>query len=249
MRISVITVCHNSGSTLERALQSVANQDYPDIEHIVIDGLSNDKTYLILDKFRQSITHLVSEKDNGIYDAMNKGLKLATGEIVCFLNSDDFYASHLVLSGVVDRMKRNKLDALLGDVGFFKSSDPSKIVRRYKSNRFTPEKLSWGFMPAHPALFLHKDVIRRVGLFKTNFKIAGDFEYIVRIFHRQNIKFDYEMKILVMMQIGGASTGSIMKKIELNREIFEACRLNGLKTNFFKIIIKYILKINELFYR
>lgn len=244
--ISVITVCFNDSSTLGLALQSVVDQDWPRIEHVVIDGGSTDGTLEILDQYRPHLAQVVSEPDNGIYDAMNKGLDLATGDIICFLNADDQYTSNMVLTEVATEMQKQKLDALMGDVSFFHASDPSRTVRRYRSDRFSPEQLAFGWMPAHPALFLTKGVIQRVGRFRTDYRIAGDFEFIVRIFHRQWLRYRHYPKVLVRMQTGGTSTSGWRAKILLNREVLRACRENGLHTNIFKILSKYPMKLLEM---
>jgi glycosyltransferase involved in cell wall biosynthesis len=244
--ISVITVCYNSATTLERALQSVADQDWPKVEHIVIDGGSTDGTAVILERFRSRLAHVVSEHDKGIYDAMNKGLDRASGDIICFLNADDQYESAHVLARVAAQMSEHKLDALLGDVVFFHENDPGRTVRRYRSDRFSPDRLAWGWMPAHPALFLHKKVVQRVGRFKTDYRIAGDFEFIVRAFHGQPLRYRHLPEILVRMQVGGASTGGWRAKICLNKEVLRACRENGLRTNMLKILSKYPAKMLEL---
>ena len=246
MKISVITVCYNSARTLERSLRSVAEQDWPAVEHIVIDGASIDGTREILERFRSHLAYLVSEPDDGIYDAMNKGLAYANGDIVCFLNSDDHYASANVLSLVASQMQEYKLDALMGDVSFFHERDPSRMVRRYRSGRFHPGRLAWGWMPAHPALFLRKEVVRRVGLFKTHYRIAGDFEFIVRAFHGHELCYRHFPEVLVHMQTGGVSTAGWRAKIALNQEVLRACRENGLQTNMLKILSKYPTKILEL---
>ena len=177
MKISVITVCYNSHATIADAIQSVVDQQWPEVEHIVIDGGSTDGTLAILERFRPHLAVLVSEPDNGIYDAMNKGLALATGDVVCFLNADDVYADATVLAEVAQQMCAHQLDALLADVGFFNAGDPTRMTRRYRSDRFSPEQLAWGWMPAHPGLFLTRDVVQRVGKFKTDYRIAGDYEY------------------------------------------------------------------------
>ena len=177
---------------------------------------------------------------------MNKGLARATGQIVCFLNTDDFYASPTVLSRVVSKIKTGSLDALLGDVGFFNESDPHKAVRRYRSDRFSPARLAWGWMPAHPALFFRTEVVRRVGQFKTDYKIAGDFEFIVRAFHSHTLRYQHLPEVLVHMQTGGASTASWRSKITLNQEVLRACRENGLRTNRLMILSKYPAKLMEM---
>ena len=184
MRISVITVCFNSAKTLTRTLDSVAEQDYPEIEHIVIDGGSFDGSVNILTTYSGKLAHVLSEPDEGIYDAMNKGLKLASGDVLCFLNADDHYACPTVLSSVSKKMRTNNLDVLIGDVGFFREQSPSKITRRYRSDRFTPDRLGWGWMPAHPAMFITKEVVQRVGKFRTDYHIAGDFDFYFKNFFR-----------------------------------------------------------------
>lgn len=244
--ISVITVCYNSAATLERALQSVADQDWPRVEHIVIDGASTDASPVILERFRPRLARLVSEPDKGIYDAMNKGLDGAGGDIVCFLNADDRYASVHVLSHVVAQMREHRLDALMGDVGFFHEKNPGRIVRRYRSDRFSPGRLDWGWMPAHPALFLRRAVVQRVGRFKTDYRIAGDFEYIVRAFHGHTLRYRHLPEVLVHMQTGGVSAGGWRAKVRLNQEVLRACRENGLRTNILKILSKYPAKLLEL---
>jgi glycosyltransferase involved in cell wall biosynthesis len=246
MKISVITVCYNSARSLELSLQSVAEQDWSAVEHIVIDGASTDGTREILERFRSRLAYLVSEPDNGIYDAMNKGLAYATGDIVCFLNADDQYACANVLSKVASQMEDHNLDALMGDVSFFHKRNSERIVRRYRSERFRPSRLAWGWMPAHPALFLRKEVVRRVGLFKTDYRIAGDFEFIVRAFHGHALRYRHFPEVLVNMQTGGLSTSGLRAKIRLNQEVLRACRENGLQTNMLKILSKYPAKILEI---
>lgn len=247
--ISVITVCYNSAGTLARALQSVADQDWPRVEHIVIDGASKDETAEVIEHFRSRLAFVLSEPDEGIYDAMNKGLDRASGDIVCFLNADDRYASNSVLSRVATLMHEYQLDALMGDVGFFHEAEPQRMMRRYRSNQFTPARLAWGWMPAHPALFLSRAVVKRVGRFKTNYCIAGDYEFIVRVFHGHEVRYRHLPDILVSMQTGGASTSGFGAKLRLNREVLRACRENGLQTNILKILAKYPAKLLEFLHR
>jgi glycosyltransferase involved in cell wall biosynthesis len=247
--VTVITVCYNSADSLERALKSVAMQNWPKVEHIVIDGGSTDDTLSILERYQNHLAHVVSEPDKGIYDAMNKGLDRASGDVVCFLNADDQYASSHVLSLVAKQMQAHELDALLGDVAFFHSTDPTRMVRRYRSDRFTPGRLAWGWMPAHPALFLNKSVVQRVGRFKTEYRIAGDFDYIARAFYGCDLRYQHLPEVLVHMQTGGASTAGWRSKVLLNQEVLRSCRENGISTNLFKILSKYPMKLLELFVR
>jgi glycosyltransferase involved in cell wall biosynthesis len=247
--VTVITVCYNSANSLEQALKSVTIQDWPNVEHIVIDGGSTDDTLNILGRYKFFLSHVVSERDEGIYDAMNKGLDRATGDIVCFLNADDQYASSHVLSRIAQQMQEHQLDAMLGDVAFFHATDPTRTVRRYRSDRFTPERLAWGWMPAHPALFLNKSVVQRVGRFKTDYRIAGDFDYIARAFYGHDLRYQHLPEVLVQMQTGGASTAGWRSKMLLNKEVLRACRENGIDTNILKILSKYPLKLLELVYK
>lgn len=245
-KISVITVCYNSAPTLVGALRSVADQEWPRVEHIVVDGASTDGTAAILERFHPCLAYVISEPDTGIYDAMNKGLDRASGDIICFLNADDRYASSKVLSQVAELMSQHRLDAVIGDVGFFHGKNPGRMVRRYCSDRFTPGRLAWGWMPAHPALFLRREVVQRVGRFKADYRIAGDFEFVVRAFHGQSLRYRHLPEVLVLMQTGGASTGGWRAKILLNQEVLRACRENGLRTNMIKILSKYPAKLLEL---
>ncbi len=249
MKISVITACYNSAATLERALASVAEQNHARIEHIVIDGGSTDGTGKILARHRPNLAQVVSEPDRGIYDAMNKGLDRASGDVICFLNADDYYAARNVLSQVAHCMRAQSLDALMGDVEFFAKVNPHRVVRRYRSDRFSPAKLAWGWMPAHPALFFHRAVIDRVGYFKIDYKIAGDYEYVVRAFHGHNLRYHHVPKALVRMQTGGASTRGWRSTLQLNQEVLRACRENGIRTNWLKILTKYPAKAFELLQR
>ena len=248
LSFSVITVCFNSAETLGRALDSVAKQDWAKIEHIVIDGGSKDGTAQVLADNSTRLAYVVSEPDRGIYDAMNKGLDLATGDVICFLNADDCYDSTQVLSKVAAAMQHENLDAIVGDVGFFRKDNINRLVRHYRSGRFTPKRLAWGWMPAHPALFMRKEVFQRTGHFKTDYQIAADYEYVVRAFcGKKPLRYKHLPEVLVRMQMGGVSTKGISATIRLNQEIIRACRENGVATNYLKILVKYPLKLLEFF--
>ncbi len=244
MKVSIITVCLNSSATINETLKSVASQTYNDIEYIVIDGFSNDKTIEILEGFKAVIDKLVIEPDDGIYDAMNKGLDLASGDLICFLNADDFYASDFIIEQVVKKVKEEKLHILFGDIVFVRRSNLSSITRRYRSNKFKPSLFSWGWMPAHPATFMTKSVVKRVGYFNTNYKIAADFDYMIRIFDDSQLRYEVLSEVLVCMRTGGLSDGW-KSKFRLNKEILRACRDNKLDTNIFKILSRYPVKLFE----
>lgn len=249
LSVSVITVCYNSAATLARTISSVADQVWSRVEHIVVDGGSTDGTLAVIDGFRPRLAHVLSEPDEGIYDAMNKGLALAAGDVVAFLNSDDHYVDAGVLARVCRAMADSDLDAAFGDVAYFRAEAPQRIVRRYNSGRFHPGLLAYGWMPAHPALFVRRAVFDRVGRFRTDYSIAGDFEFIVRAFGDGRLKYAYLPEVLVHMCLGGISTAGWRSRVLLNREILRACRANGISTNILKIYAKYPLKVLELWRR
>lgn len=245
MKISIITICYNAEKTLESALKSVREQDYPDIEHIVIDGASNDGTLAIAERYKEGLAVLVSEKDRGIYDAMNKGIALATGDVIGILNADDYYKHPQVLSRVAAVMQEGGLDALYADVEYFRDDAPDRVVRRYSSRWFHPSRIPYGWMPAHPTLFLKREIYNRFGSFKTDYRIAADYEFIARIFYRTSLKYRYLPEVLVRMRMGGISTGGLKNTMLLNEEVLRACRENSVPTNIFKILSKYPAKLLE----
>lgn len=246
MKISIITVAFNAAETIESTLLSVAQQTFRDVEHVVIDGGSSDGTQAIVSIHIDRISKYLSEPDRGIYEAMNKGLALANGDVVGFLNADDTYASEYVLSKVAETMERFHLDALFGDVAFFRPERPDRIVRRYSSSHFKPDRIAWGWMPAHPTLFLKRHVFERYGTFRTDYRIAGDFELVARIFHDDTLRYRHMPEVMVRMRTGGISTGGWRNTLVLNREVLRACRENGIKTNLPKILSKYPAKLLEL---
>lgn len=247
MKISIVTVSFNSATTIARTFQSVASQTWPDVEHIVIDGASIDGTMAVIDRYRAGLAKVVCEPDAGIYDAMNKGVALATGEVVAFLNADDFYKDTGVLARVAGAMQAGQLDAMYGDVEFFRPGQQGKVVRRYNSGRFTRSGLGWGWMPAHPALFVRRVLFERYGMFRTDYRIAGDFEFIVRVFKHSELRHRHLPESLVCMQMGGISTSGWRSTLQLNREMMRACQSNSIPTNWSKLLLRYPLKVLEFF--
>ncbi len=248
MKISVITVCYNSQSTIQKAIDSVAWQTWPSIEHIVVDGASRDDTVSIIQANAQKIAHFVSEPDTGVYEAMNKGLQLATGDVIAFLNSDDVYHDAKALETVALAMKDEGLDALYGDVEFFNADNPAVTVRIYDSGQFCPARLARGWMPAHPALFVRREIYRRFGYFREDYRIAGDFEFVARIFKDGQLKSRHLSKVFVRMQTGGLSTAGLRATYLLNQEILRACRQNGITSNWLMVLSKYFFKVREFFH-
>lgn len=249
MKITVITVCRNAEDTIEGTLQSVRSQRYPNVEHLVIDGGSKDGTLDVVKRHRDRIAKCISEPDRGIYDAMNKGIGLATGDVIGFLNADDLYAHGDVLSRVADAITNSHVDALFGDAEFFDSNDPQRVIRRYRSRRFRPDRIGWGWMPAHPTLFLKRQVFERYGSFRIDYRIAGDFELVARIFHDNTLRYRYLPEIMVRMRAGGISTEGWRSTLLLNKEVLRACKENGIPTNILKILSKYPAKVVEFLHK
>jgi len=245
MKISVITVTRNSAATLPDALRSVASQSLKELEHIVIDGASTDATAEAVRLHGAHVSKFLSEPDIGIYDAMNKGLRLATGDIIGFLNADDYYADSGVLERVVDTMSRLGLDVIYGDVAFFRKKNRHIIVRRYRSDRFSPRRLAWGWMPAHPAFFMKRETYQHIGFFNAEYRIAGDFEMMTRIFQQPQLRFEHLPEILVMMRAGGVSNAGFRNTVTLNLEVLKACRENNIEINILMLLSKYFNKLLE----
>ena len=247
MKMSIVTVCYNSAETIGRTLRSVREQTYGNIEHIIVDGGSVDATLAIIAAEGQHVAKIISEKDSGIYDAMNKGVQLATGDVIAFLNSDDYYKDSEVLAQVATVMEAEHLDALYGDLEFFAANQQNVVIRRYNSGRFSVDRLGWGWMPAHPALFVRLALFDKYGMFSTDYRIAGDFDFIVRVFKHPEIRFRHLPKSLVCMQMGGISTSGWRATLLLNYEMMRVCRANSIPSNWFKILMRYPLKVLEFF--
>ena len=246
MKVSIITVVYDNESTINYAIESVLSQDYSNIEYIVIDGKSTDGTIEKIQNYKDHITCFLSEPDGGIYDAMNKGLKLATGDIIGILNSDDFYVSNDIISEIVHEFEDKKVDLIFGDMVYVKPENLDKITRYYRSNNFHPDKFAWGWMPGHPSCFLKREIYEKYGYFKTDYKIAADYEILTRFMAKHGISYSYIPKVLVKMRTGGVSTANLKSNWILNKEIVRACRENGIRTNMHKVLLKYFTKIFQL---
>ena len=250
MKISIITVCYNSEATLRDTIESVLAQTYPDIEYIIVDGASRDGTMAIVAEYRDRIATVVSEPDMGIYDAMNKGIKLATGDIIGILNSDDFYENTKVVGDVVSQfVSFPDSDLVFGNVVFVAPHNLDKIVRYYRSDHFMSWKLRFGWMPAHPATFIKRHAYYRVGSYSLEFKISSDYEMFVRLLLVNKLSFSRINKVLVRMRTGGVSTAGIRSRLLLNKEIVQACRKNGIYTNLLFVLSKLPFKLLEMFHR
>lgn len=246
MKVSIITVCYNSERTIEDTIRSVASQSYKNIEYIIIDGGSTDATNKIIKRYSDIVDIHVTEKDNGLYDAMNKGIKLATGDVIGILNSDDVLADINTLDIVVKSVIN--VDGVYGDIGFYDVS-MSRKTRHYSSGNFHKKKFSRGFMPAHPSCYLKKKLIDQVGLYSLDFKIAADFDYLVRAFSIPGVTFSYLPYEIVKMREGGVSTSGFSANILLNKEIIQSCRNNGLPCSWLSVLSKYPEKIMGLIFK
>jgi len=245
--ISIITVTRNSAATIGDCLTSILKQTVP-AEHIIVDGASIDNTLEIVRKLSPK-AHIISEPDNGVYDAMNKGIRLATGDVVGILNADDFYAGPQVLETVLALFRKSGTDMLFADLVYVRANDLEKVVRYYSGAGFTPERFAWGWMPPHPTVFVRKKLYEQYGLFKIDYRIAADYELTARLLARHKVQYVYLPEVLVRMRTGGISTRNLKSNWILNREIMRACAENGIKTNYLKVYSKYFRKILQLFER
>lgn len=249
MKISIITVVYNGGSTIVDTMKSVLSQTYHDIEYIVVDGCSTDGT---VDRVKEYAPLFdgrmkwVSEKDRGLYDAMNKGIAMSTGDVVGILNSDDFFTANDVIERVAEAFKTSEIDAVYGDIHFVRDGNLNKCVRYYSSKRFHPRWLRYGFMPAHPSFYARREVYQRAGGYKTDYAIGSDYEMMVRLFYRHHIRAKYLPFDFVTMRTGGTSTRNLRSRQQLIKDDVRGCRENGLYTNSALISLKFLYKVFEL---
>jgi len=249
MKITIITVCYNSAKTIAHTLRSVREQTHADIEHIVIDGGSKDETLEIVAKEGAHITKIISEKDGGIYDAMNKGLAMAVGDVVGFLNSDDEFEGRGVVSKIANEMENSMIDACYGDLVYVASDDTSRIVRYWKSRCYESGLCARGWMPAHPTFYARRNIYLRHGGFDLDFKLQADFEMALRLLDIAKIRTAYLPEILVRMRMGGTSNSSIKNIIKGNIEAGRACRKHGFTGGLGFVTGKIISRIPQFFQR
>lgn len=243
-RVTIITATYNSAGTLRDTLHSVATQTYPNIEHIIIDGASWDDTLTIIGEFPH-ITKVVSEKDRGIYDAMNKGIAACTGAIIGILNSDDFYMSSTVIRQVVEKMTQENADALYGDLVYIHPEQTNRIIRTWKAGAFRPGKFLYGWMPPHPTFFVRRNVYDQWGVFNTALKSAADYELMLRFLYKARIRVSYLPEFLVKMRAGGMSNASVFNRLRANREDRKAWTINEVRPYFFTTWLKPIRKLSQ----
>ncbi len=251
MKISLITVTFNSESTLSNTIESVLSQTYPDIEYIIVDGLSRDKTVEIIKEYEprfEGRMQWISEKDKGLYDAMNKGVRMATGDVVGILNSDDFFTSEDVLEKVVQGFT-DEVDAVYGDIHFVNPEDLKKCVRYYSSKVFRRGLMRLGFLPAHPSFYCRRELFGRYGVYRTDFRIAADFDLLLRYIYKHRIRTRYLPVDMVTMRTGGASTESMGSRWKGLNEQLQSLRENGVWSCKALLCLKYVYKVTELMRR
>lgn len=231
MKISIITVVWNNKSTIEDAITSILSQTYPDIEYIIIDGNSTDGTLDVIKKYENSISHFVSEPDKGIYDAMNKGIRCATGEVVGILNSDDVYADENIIQKVMNTFIQKNVDSVYGDLFYVKQDDLMTPTRYWKSTEFKKGSFTKGWHPPHPSFFVKRKIYETHGSFDLNMKVSADFELMLRFLEKHNISTAYLPETIVKMRVGGESNSSLKNIIKGNQNVLKAFDKNGIKVN------------------
>jgi glycosyltransferase len=242
MKISIITATYNSAATVRDTLTCIAEQQYANIEHLIVDGLSKDNTLAIVKEFSH-VAKVISEKDKGIYDAMNKGVQLATGDIIGILNSDDFYTSPLILSKVAAAFEDPAVDAVYGDLQYVKATNVQAVTRTWKSGVYKKKYLYYGWMPPHPTFFVRRQVYDKCGLFNTSLQSAADYELMLRVLLKHNVSARYIPEVLVKMRAGGISNSSVKNRLRANKEDAMAWKLNQLKPYFFTTWLKPLRKV------
>ena len=244
MKISIITVAYNAEKTIEDAIQSVLNQTYNNIEYIIVDGKSSDATLDIISKYPE-ITKVISEPDNGLYDAMNKGIQVASGAVIGILNADDVYANEHVIQSIANTFLSNDCDATYGDLVYVKENDLNAVVRNWKSGIYNEGDFRKGWMPPHPTFFVKKDCLEKHGTFNLDFRTSADYELMLRLIHKHKIRLAYLPELIVRMRVGGQSNASLKNRITANKEDRKAWEVNGLKPGNLTLIRKPLSKIKQ----
>lgn len=245
MKVSIITVTLNSEKYLSDCIRSVRGQNYKDIEHIIVDGKSTDGTLRIIYKNLDSISSWISETDRGMYDAINKGLEMATGDIVGVLNSDDMFASADSVRSIVDCFQTTKADTIYGNLIYVDPEDPQKVVRYWKSNSYKRSRFRYGWMPAHPTFYIRRELLSQFGMYENHYFTAADYEFMARYLFLNRVSSQYLDTMLVKMRTGGLSNGSFKKWFRANRRDYLAMRKNKIPFSFIVSVLKPLLKLPQ----
>ena len=247
MKFSIITAVRNNVETIEQCIQSVFRQTHKDIEYIVIDGSSSDGTLDIIKKYENKLTQWLSEPDDGIYHALNKGINMSTGDVIGFLHADDFYAHDNVIESVVLHITKHNVDSCYGDLEYVSKNNTQKTIRYWKSSPYENGLLKRGWMPPHPTLFVKKDMYEKYGYFNTDFKIAADYEMVLRLLGKHKISTHYIPEVLVKMRLGDASNRSLKNMMIKSSEDYKAWKMNNLNGGLYTIFLKNISKVPQFF--
>ena len=246
MKISIITVVYNNEKTIKEAMQSVLSQTYSDIEYVVIDGKSKDNTVNLINNYKEKLGYFISEKDNGLYDAMNKGILACTGEVIGILNSDDLYHDSGVVAAVMEQFINDaELDILYADLVYVKKDDTNKVVRKWKTKSYYSTFFENANVPPHPALFVRNKVYENVGLFDLQYKLAADYELMLRMFKKHEFKSKHFNKLVIKMRLGGATNQSFANIVSQNKEILRAWKNNGLQAPFYLMPLRLFKRLAQ----
>ena len=246
MKISIITVVYNNEKTIKDAMQSVLGQSYRDIEYVIIDGGSRDNTVNFINEYKEKLGYFISEKDNGLYDAMNKGIKACTGNVIGILNSDDLYEDLDVINDVMKQFNNDpKLDILYGDLVYVKSDDTNKIIRNWKSKKYYDQFFENANVPPHPTLFVRSKVYHESGLFDLQYKLAADYELMLRMFKKHNFNSKYLNRLIIKMRLGGATNQSFSNIVNQNKEILKSWKNNGLQAPFYLMPLRIFKRLAQ----
>jgi glycosyltransferase involved in cell wall biosynthesis len=247
IRFSIITVVYNRKATIERTVQSVLEQDYPNIEYIVIDGGSTDGSVDVVNKYSASIDVFISEPDGGMYDALNKGIRLATGDVIGILHSDDVFANANIVTLIANHFLQSNIDGMYADVAFVRAGVPNKVIRYVRSAKFSIKKFKFGFMPAHPTFFCKKKIFETHGFYRTDLEIAADFDLMVRFLQEKNINVSYLPLLVTKMNLGGKSTSGVRSTLTINKEINKILKEKKISSSYIYLYSRYLVKIYEFF--
>ena len=245
MKISIVTVTFNAERFIESCVRSVINQTYVNIEYIIVDGSSQDATLHILNRYNDKINKIVSEKDKGMYDALNKGIKMATGEVIGLLNADDFFASDNVVANIGKAFEESKADVLYGDLWYVDQNDTDKALRKWKSKPYKQGMFQWGWMPAHPTFYAKKELFEKLGYYRLDMGSAADYELMIRFLHKHKVKSVYLPEVMVKMRAGGMSNSSVEARLKANKADLEAMKINGIRFPRLAAFLKPVRKIPQ----
>ena len=247
MKVSIITSAYNNVLTLEDSIKSILGQSYDDIEHIIIDGGSTDGTTSVIEKYSDSIAHWVSEPDKGIYYALNKGIECSTGDIIGFLHADDYYANDEVIENVVSKMIEHNVDGCYGDLQYISRDNTEKIIRHWKASPYKDGCFHKGWMLPHPTFFVKKEIYNKYGKFNTDYRIAADYELMLRFIEKNRISIHYIPEVLVKMRVGGLSNKNLSSILQKTSEDLRVCKENNLNNALCVVFLKNISKVSQFF--